>query len=51
MHTQASMQFSLGGNISSTALNQGYAALSYRTVGRNVSTYAVQGFSERSTIR
>lgn len=44
MHTQASMQFSLGGNISSTALNQGYAALSYRTVGRNVSTYAVQGF-------
>lgn len=44
LHTQASMQFSLGGNISSTALNQGYAALSYRTVGHNVSTYAVQGY-------
>lgn len=44
LHTQASMQFSLGGNISSTALNQGFAALSYQTVGRNVSTYAVQGF-------
>ena len=44
MHTQGSMQFSLGGNISSTALNQGYAAFSYRTVGRNVSTYALQGY-------
>lgn len=44
LHTQASMQFSLGGNISSTALNQGFAALSYQKVGRNVSTYAVQGF-------
>lgn len=44
MHTQASMMFSLGGNISSTALNQGYAALSYRLVASNVSTYAVQGF-------
>ena len=44
LHTQASMQFSLGGNISSTALNQGYAAFSYRTVGRNVSTYALQGY-------
>lgn len=44
LHTQASMQFSLGGNISSTALNQGFASLSYQKVGRNVSTYAVQGF-------
>lgn len=44
MQTQASMRFALGGNISSTALNQGYAALSYRLVARNVSTYAVQGF-------
>lgn len=44
LHTQASMRFSLGGNISSTSLNQGFAGLSYQKVGRNVSTYAVQGY-------
>lgn len=44
LQTQASMRFSLGGNISSTALNQGYAAFSYRTVGNSVSTYALQGY-------
>ena len=44
LRTQGSMRFSLGGNISSTALNMGYAAFSYRTVGHNVSTYSLQGF-------
>lgn len=44
MQTQASMRFSLGGNISSTALNEGFAALSYRHVGSKVSTYSVQGY-------
>lgn len=44
LQTQASLRFSLGGNISSTALNQGFAALNYQTVGRNVSTYGIQGF-------
>lgn len=44
LHTQASIRFELGGNISSSALNMGYASFSYRTVGHKVSTYAVQGF-------
>lgn len=44
LHTQASLLFSLGGNISSTALNMGYASISHRSVGSNVSTYALQGF-------
>lgn len=44
LQTQASLRFSLGGNISSTSLNEGYAAFSYRHVGRLVSTYGIQGY-------
>lgn len=44
MQTQASMKFSLGGNISSTSLNEGFVALSYQHVGRQVATYSVQGY-------
>ncbi len=44
LRTRPSMYFSLGGNISSTALNQGYASLMYQSVGRNVSTFGLQGY-------
>ncbi len=44
MHTQGSLKFSLGGNISSTSLNQAYVAASYRRVERGVSTYTLSGF-------
>lgn len=44
LQTRPGMHFSLGGNISSTALNQGYASFMYQNVGRNVSTVGLQGY-------
>lgn len=44
LQTKARMRFSLGGNISSTALNQGYASFVYQSVGNSVGTYGVQGY-------
>lgn len=44
MQTQPSLKLSLGGNISSTALNQGYADFTYRRVGNSASTYGIRGF-------
>ena len=44
MHTQASMQFSLGGNISSTSMNQAYVGLEYRRIGKSSQTYNFDGY-------
>jgi len=44
MYTKPSMKFSLGGNISSTSLNQLYMGFQYRTVGTTASTYRVDGY-------
>ncbi len=43
MSTKATMQFSLGGNISSTSLNQGYVAFNYRHTDFMSSTYGLEG--------
>lgn len=42
MATQSDMKFSIGGNLSSTSLNQLYAGFRYRTVGRTASSYGVE---------
>lgn len=44
MHTQPSMKLSLGGNLSSSALNQLYLGFNYRTVGRTASSYGLNGY-------
>ncbi len=44
MKTKPSLRFSLGGNISSTSLNQGFVAANFQTVGRNVSTFSLNGY-------
>ncbi len=44
MSTKAAMRFSLGGNISSTSLNQGYAAFRYRTTSSFNSAYSLEGY-------
>lgn len=44
MHTKPSMKLSLGGNISSTALNQLYLGFNYRTVGRTASSYGINAY-------
>lgn len=44
MQTKASMRFSLGGNISSSALNQGYVGFDFRHTTSVSSAYGVQGY-------
>lgn len=44
MATQHSIRFSLGGNISSSSLNEGYAGLYYRHTNSVSSSYGVQGY-------
>lgn len=44
MRTQPSMRFSLGGNISSSSLNQGFVAFNYQHVTNNVGTYGIKGY-------
>lgn len=44
MHTKPSLKVSLGGNLSSTALNQLFVALSYNRVGRSASNYRLNGY-------
>lgn len=44
MQTQPSIKLSLGGNVSSSALNQLYLGAQYRTVGHAASTYAINGY-------
>ncbi len=43
MQTKASMRFSLGGNISSSSLSQGYVAFNYKVTNYMSSTYSVSG--------
>lgn len=42
--TKPNLKLSLGGNISSTSLNQLYLGLSYQKVGRHVSSYSLGAF-------
>lgn len=44
MATRPSMKVSLGGNVSSTSLNQLYLGFSYRTVGEVASMYGINGY-------
>ena len=44
MSTRPSMKISLGGNLSSTSLNQLYIGAQHRTVGRSASTYRIDGY-------
>lgn len=44
MQCKASMKVSLGGNISSTSLNQLYLGFQYQNVGRKTSTYNLDGY-------
>ncbi|MFI3298609.1 MAG: patatin-like phospholipase family protein [Rikenellaceae bacterium] len=44
LSTKGSMSFSLGGNISSSTLNQAYAAFNYKHTSSTFSTYSVEGF-------
>lgn len=44
MATKARMSFSLGGNISSTSLSQGYVSFDYKTTNFMTSTYSASGY-------
>lgn len=44
LKTRPSMKISLGGNISSTSLNQLYLGLNYQMVGNHVSNYDLRGY-------
>lgn len=44
LKTKPSLKLMLGGNISSTALNQAYVGLEYRTMGRSDNSYNLDGY-------
>ncbi len=44
MHALPSLKFKVGGNISSTALNQAYVGLEYNNVGRSAHSYFLDGY-------
>ncbi len=44
MHTKPSLRVKFGGNISSTALNQAYIGLEYKTIGRSAYTCNFDGY-------
>ncbi len=44
MHTKPSFKIMFGGNLSSTALNQAYVGLEYRTIGRTARCYNFDGY-------
>lgn len=44
LKTKASLEFSLGGNLSSNSLNQLYIGAQYQRVGQSVSTYGLKGY-------
>jgi NTE family protein len=44
MHTKPNMRLKIGGNVSSTALNQAYVGLEYSHISRSAHTYGVDGY-------
>ncbi len=44
MRTKPSLKLMIGGNISSTALNQAYVGLEYKTIRRSSQSYSVDGY-------
>lgn len=44
MKTKPSFKMMIGGNISSTALNQAYVGLEYKRIGRSASSYNLDGY-------
>lgn len=44
MSVKPNLKLMIGGNISSTALNQAYVGLEYRTIGRTANTYYIDGY-------
>ena len=44
MSVKPNLKLMIGGNISSTALNQAYVGLEYRTIGRTANTYYIDNY-------